>query len=268
MKDNPWLHKEDNKIKAQKQIKYMDEHFSKETADSIIETSIYTGPLDRIDWTDNSCQRTPFVQLLDLDTVQAILHIREALGNNSEEVKIAVLNFASYRNPGGKFIDGSNAQEECLCHRSNLYNILKNFESYYKANNKEPNKNLYTDRALYIPNVIFHDEARNHIVKADVITCASPNWTAAKKWDVSQVENTLVLAQRIQFIKDIAEFEAPNVLILGAWGCGVFGQNPRTVAKLFNFIFKRTSITNIIYAIPGGLNSDNFTAFNECIRKS
>lgn len=42
MKDNPWSYKEDNKIKAQKQIKYMDEHFSKETTDSILETSIYT----------------------------------------------------------------------------------------------------------------------------------------------------------------------------------------------------------------------------------
>ena len=108
----------------------------------------------------------------------------------------------------------------------------------------------------------------DHIVKADVITCASPNWTAAREWNVSQVENTLVLAQRIQFIKDIAELEAVNVLILGAWGCGVFGQNPRTVARLFDFIFRESEIKNIVYAVPGGLNSDNFKAFDECIRKS
>lgn len=268
MKNNPWSHKEDNKIKAQKQIKYMDEHFSKETSCSIAETSIYTGPLDRVNWTDNGYQAAPYVQLLDLGTVQAILHIREVLGDDNEEIKVAALNFASYRNPGGKFIDGSNAQEECLCHRSNLYNILRNFEPYYRENNKKPNKNLYTDRALYTPDVIFHDETKDHIVKADVITCAAPNWTAATKWNVSQVENTLVLAQRIQFIKDIAELETVDVLILGAWGCGVFGQNPRTVAKLFNFIFRESDIKNIIYAIPGGLNSDNFAAFDECVRKS
>ncbi|MBO6243022.1 MAG: TIGR02452 family protein, partial [Clostridia bacterium] len=130
----------------------------------------------------------------------------------------------------------------------------------------KPNKNLYTDRALYTPDVIFNKD--NKIVQADIITCASPNWTAARKWNVSQVENTLVLAQRIQFIKEIAENETVDVLILGAWGCGVFGQNPRTVARLFDFIFRETDIKNIIYAIPGGLNSDNFKAFDECIRKS
>ena len=266
MNANAWKYKEDNKIKAQKQIKYMDENFINETAAAVAGTVIYTGPIDEWNWTENGFNPTPYSQLLDMGTVDAIFHIREVLGEDNEEVKVTALNFASYRNPGGKFIDGSNAQEECLCHESNLYNILRNFTSYYKENNSKPNKNLYTDRALYSPNVVFNRGDR--IVKADVITCASPNWTAARKWNVSQVENTLVLAQRIQFIKDIAELEAVDVLILGAWGCGVFGQNPRTVARLFDFIFRESEIKNIVYAVPGGLNSDNFKAFDECIRKS
>ena len=266
MNANPWKYKEDNKIKAQKQIKYMDENFANEIAAAVAATNIYTGPLNKNDWTENNFNPVPYSQLLDMGTVDAIFHVREVLGEDNEKVKVAALNFASYRNPGGKFIDGSNAQEECLCHESNLYNILRNFTSYYKENNFKPNKNLYTDRALYSPDVIFNKG--DYIVKADVITCASPNWTAARKWNVSQVENTLVLAQRIQFIKDIAELEAVDILILGAWGCGVFGQNPRTVARLFDFIFRESKIKNIVYAVPGGLNSDNFKAFDECIRKS
>jgi uncharacterized protein (TIGR02452 family) len=266
MKENPWRYKEDNKIKAQKQIKYMDKNFAKETAAAVANTNIYTGPLNKNDWTKNGLNPAPYSQLLDMSTVNAIFHVRKVLGEDHKEVKVAALNFASYRNPGGRFIDGSNAQEECLCHESNLYNILRNFTSYYKENNSKPNKNLYTDRALYSPDVIFNKGDR--IAKADIITCASPNWAAACKWNVSQIENSLVLAQRIQFIKDIAELETVDVLILGAWGCGVFGQNPRTVAKLFNFIFRESKIKNIVYAIPGGLNSDNFKAFDECVRKS
>ena len=266
MNTNPWRYKEDNKIKAQKQIKYMDENFDNETAAAVADTTIYTGPINKNDWTKNGLNPAPYSQLLDMDTVDAIFHVREVLGEDNKEVKVAALNFASYRNPGGKFIDGSNAQEECLCHESNLYNILRNFTSYYKENNSKPNKNLYTDRALYSPDVVFYKG--NHTVKADVITCASPNWAAARNQNVSQVENTLVLAQRIQFIKDIAELKIVDVLILGAWGCGVFGQNPRTVARLFNFIFRESKVKNIVYAVPGGLNSDNFKAFDECIRKS
>lgn len=266
MRENRWKNPIDNRIKAQKQIKYMDENFVNETAAAVAGTVIYTGPINTCDWTENNFNPTPYSQLLDMGTVDAIFHVREILGEDNEKVKVAALNFASYRNPGGKFVDGSNAQEECLCHESNLYNILRNFTPYYKENNSKPNKNLYTDRALYSPEVIFNKE--DHIVKVDVITCAAPNWTAAQKWNVSQVENTLVLAQRIQFIKDIAELEAVDVFILGAWGCGVFGQNPRTVARLFDFIFRESKIKNIIYAVPEGLNSDNFKAFDECIRKS
>lgn len=268
MNANPWNYKEDNRIKAQRQVEYMDELFSTETATSVANTTIYTGPINKWDWTENSEGSTTYSQVEDMDTIQAIFHIKkhlESIIGINETIKVAVLNFASYRNPGGRFIDGSNAQEECLCHESNLYNILRNFTSYYKDNNSNPNRNLYTDRALYSPDVIFNKG--DNIVKADVITCAAPNWTAAKKWNVSPIENALVLAQRIQFIKDIAELEKVDVLILGAWGCGVFGQNPQTVAKLFNFIFRDTKIKNIFYAIPKGLNSYNFDSFYECIYK-
>lgn len=267
MNTNPWKYKEDNKVKAQKQVKYMDEHFSEETAAAVANTTIYTGPIGEWDWTEHCPNFVPRIQLLDMGTVDAIFHIRKTLGEGNENVKVAALNFASYRNPGGKFIEGSNAQEECLCHESNLYNILRNFTQYYMENNVNSNKNLYTDRALYTPNVIFN--RNKHIVKVDIITCASPNWTASHRWNVSQIENTLILAQRIQFIKDIVELETADILILGAWGCGVFGQNPRTVAKLFDFIFKDSKvIKNIVYAVPKGSNSNNFKAFDECIRKS
>lgn len=262
MKVSPWKYKEDNKIKAQKQIEYMDKHFAKETMTTVANTTIYTGPIDKWDWTANVLNPTPYSLLLDMDTVEAIFFIRKAV----KDAKIAVLNFASYRNPGGKFIEGSNAQEECLCHESNLYNVLRNFASYYKENNSKTNRNLYTDRALYSPDVIFNKG--EEIVKADVITCASPNWTAASERGVTQVENTLVLAQRMQFIKDIAELNDVDILILGAWGCGVFGQHPKVIARLFDFIFKESKIQTIAYAVPERLNSNNFESFDECVRKS
>ena len=261
-----WDQKEKNKLEAIEQQKFMDMAFSTETSESVIKTQIYTGPMGPIDWSKKTTENRPKVQLLDLGTVEAIFHVRQVI--NDDKVKICALNFASYRNPGGKFIEGSNAQEEMLCHSSNLYNILSHHKQYYVFNNTDANRNLYTDRALYSPDVIFNNSERTNFIKADILTCAAPNWTAAQRWNVTGVENTLVLAQRIRFIKDIAELNHVDVIILGAWGCGVFGQNPRTVAQLFDHIFEYSTIKNVVYAVPKGFNQDNYVAFDQCIRQS
>ena len=61
------------------------------------------------------------------DSVEAIM--------NYSQGKTAVLNFASYKEPGGGFMAGSQAQEESFCHESFLYNVLRQFQYYYDWNN-------------------------------------------------------------------------------------------------------------------------------------
>ena len=63
---------------------------------------------------------------------------------------VAVLNFASFKHPGGMFLNGSSAQEESLCHQSTLYPILLAFiDNYYAPNLKVLNRGLYQDQAIY-----------------------------------------------------------------------------------------------------------------------
>ena len=90
------------------------------------------------------------IEVVDMDSVSAIFQYAE---NNT-----AVLNFASYKNPGGMFVNGSKAQEECLCHESFLYNVLKENQNYYNWNNQHKNRALYLNRALYSPNIKFFHE--------------------------------------------------------------------------------------------------------------
>lgn len=68
------------------------------------------------------------------------------LFNLSDNGRTAILNYASYKSPGGFFLEGSPAQEEALCHESNLYPILLAFDRTYYA---WLNKALYLNRALY-----------------------------------------------------------------------------------------------------------------------
>ena len=196
----------------------------------------------------------PDTEIVDMDSVSAIFAKKDG--------KTAVLNFASYKNPGGMFLKGSCAQEECLCHASYLYNVLSRYDAtYYYSNKQDLNKSLYRNRALYTPNVFFEkfDQSGRSIAMCDVITCAAPNYFAAKKYcNVSREENRNALFSRIAFVRDIAEENNVETLILGAFGCGVFGQDPYEVAKIFFEMFYYSSVKKVVYAIPAGVNLDAF----------
>lgn len=179
--------------------------------------------------------------------------------------KTAVLNFASYRNPGGKFIDGSTAQEEYLCHKSVLYNVLRNCQSFYDWNESNRNNHLYLNRAIYSENVLFFKP-----IKADVITCACPNKKAARHYaNVTLAENSKALYERIHFILDIAAEHKVETLILGAFGCGVFGQNPYEVAKYFKEYLEGDykCFNRVIFPIPIGVNDFNNMAFTNILKE-
>lgn len=79
----------------------------------------------------------PAFTLTDMDSVSCLFNL-------SDNGRTAILNYASYKSPGGFFLEGSPAQEEALCHESNLYPILLAFDgTYYAWNRQRLNKALY-----------------------------------------------------------------------------------------------------------------------------
>lgn len=240
------------------------EAFKNNTDRSVRDTIIYD--INTSDISSTKCASNIMnVYVDDIDSVSAIYKY----GFNFYNAKMAVLNFASYKNPGGMFLKGSKAQEECLCHESNLYNILREFEeTYYSYNRKNLNRALYTDRALYTPNVLFIRDNRK--LPCDVITCAAPNWSAASRYNMAtQKENIDALKSRIKFVLDIANDQRVDILILGAFGCGVFGQNPYTVADIFwgTLCMYRYNFKTIVFAIPGPKDDMNLSAFRHWFGK-
>lgn len=200
--------------------------------------------------------------LLDKDSVISI--IERPLNE-----RVAVLNFASYKNPGGKFIEGSSAQEESLCHASFLYNVLAACSVYYAWNNDHKNKGLYTNRAIYSPDVLFQKDKNERC--CDVITCAAPNITPSRKynWGVTNEENTEALKSRIKFVLDIAADKKVETLILGAFGCGVFGQDAEEVANIFMDYLTTTHkmFKKVIFAIPKGFHTENYDKFEKVFKE-
>lgn len=247
------MNKKEKAIQAINHFYKMEKEYSDKIAWCNARTKYYSGfvPGSIVNKTKKTNEKNlNYLEIWETDTVNAI---KKAVSEFPDS-KIAALNFASFKYPGGGFLKGSSAQEESLCHKSILYNILwRQREEFYGENKNLINRGLYWNRAIYSPNVLFED-----FYNCDIITCAAPNKKEAKRNGITDEENTKALKERISFILDIAAKNKVDVLILGAFGCGAFGQDPNEVKKIFmklsnNYIFKK-----IIFAIPNGSNLDAF----------
>lgn len=210
---------------------------------------------------DVSLTHNTDICIVQSTTTDAIFKYRREFLDN-DDIIIAALNFASYKHPGGRFLDGSSAQEESLCHESNLYNILKRLEDkFYIPNRKRLNNALYNSNLIYSPNVYFNRD-NLFAVHCDIITCAAPNRTAARRY--KRVPDDIInehMKDRIDHVLFAALDQHVDVLILGAFGCGVFGNEPKVVAKIFkNFLETdyKGCFKKVVFAIPAGRNYDKF----------
>lgn len=254
---NYWTDKDENMVKAKGHHEKMEKWFANQIQHSIKNTMAIDEENIAVSFSGGE---QPNVYIACAGTVDAIFSYRQTFGIDH---KIAALNFASYKNPGGKFMEGSSAQEESLCHESILYEVLTNFEDYYARNRKDLNRGLYRNVALYSKDILFYrPDAPVEQTTADIITCAAPNRNFPNGViRFSNEDNSKVLKSRTKFIFDIAEAFDVETLILGAWGCGVFKQDPIEVAEDFKEIIEKgtQSIKNVVFAIPGGHNLEAFT---------
>lgn len=150
---------------------------------------------------------------------------------------LACLNFASAKNPGGGFLNGSQAQEEALARASGLYPCLLATPEYYERNRANKSA-LYLDLAIFSPLVpFFRDDAGELLerpVFASVITAPAPNAGAIEQNEPGNLPKVApTLKRRTELVLSIALARAVERLVLGAWGCGVFRNDPRTVANTF-----------------------------------
>jgi len=193
----------------------------------------------------------------------------EALVRLGDGPHLACLNFASAKNAGGGFLGGAQAQEETLARSSGLYPCLLAQPAHYERNraNRSP---LYLDLAIFSPHVPFFrsDDGAwlDRPVLASVITCAAPNARALREHgesDATILEDTL--RRRAAFVLAIAAHHGIERLVLGAWGAGVFGNDPALVADAFGTQLEgeyRGVFAEIVFAIHGGkgANHDAFVA--------
>lgn len=151
--------------------------------------------------------------------------------------KVLVLNFANSIHPGGGARKGAKAQEEDLCRKSTLLVSLesKDAEEYYDTH-REYYSELASDAMILSPNVEVIRDSRGRLLKdsyvVSVLTCAAPrNGLEMKR--LSEKEYEELLYNRILCMLHVAVAYEYKYLVLGAWGCGAFGNDAEVVARMF-----------------------------------
>lgn len=151
--------------------------------------------------------------------------------------RVLVLNLANPYHTGGGVRSGAKAQEEDLCRSSSLLRSLESQEAkLYYEHNRSLQSDMGSDAMMISPNVdIIRDEKGNLLdkpVAVSVLTCAAPILPEALQ-EVTQEEYKARLFQRIDGMLKVAAHEKYQVLVLGAFGCGAFGNDACLVSDLF-----------------------------------
>lgn len=187
------------------------------------------------------------IQVVNSDSVSALTEWCK-LG------KTAVLNMASYKRPGGGVINGARAQEECLFRCSNLGHVIST--DFYPL---QDNELLWTKDAVFFKDVNY---AYMKDVNVDVITIAAINLNGLGKFQITNYEE--LTKDKIRLMLSMAIKNNIDNIILGAWGCGVFGNEPDKMAKMFKDVLEEGyKFNNVIFAIINDHNSvgNNYNEF-------
>lgn len=175
-----------------------------------------------------------------------------------EGLNPAVLNMANAFRPGGGVINGARAQEECIFRRSNLFMSLYRYDSYHytileKMSDNSIDFGLIEQGypmdenfgGIYSGGVtVFKDgnyDRIEDVYQTAFISVAALNISRAVRFrerdflcdGLLNEEAIRITKNKIRTIYRIGVLHGHDSLVLGAWGCGAFGNPPEQMAQLF-----------------------------------
>lgn len=226
------------------------------------------------------------------DTVISILEMTTLKGaryfsSMDSPGKIAVLNFASAKKPGGGFLGGASAQEESIARSSNLYPSLMTDtgQEFYGFHKKDPKEGFYSHAIIYSPSVsLFRDDDGAWLdpIEVDIVTSAAVNAgtlrdhyekqkdkaksesEVQKDLEALEMQIEVEMKERMGRILFMCESSRAKNLVLGSFGTGVFRNKVELVAKLWADLLAvpdarfKHSFDRIVFAIIDQRTVDKF----------
>jgi uncharacterized protein (TIGR02452 family) len=171
---------------------------------------------------------------------------------------VACLVFASAKNPGGGFLSGAQAQEESIARSSALYPCQTAAGDFYSFHRRQGDLR-YSDRVIYSPRVpVFRADDGALLEEpypVSFLTAAAPNLGAiAANQPTATGTVPGALAARAARVLAVAAAHGHRRLVLGAWGCGVFRNDPAVVAEAFAEQLARAQghFDHVVFAVLDG----------------
>ena len=177
----------------------------------------------------NPAASRPSITCVDEDVVATVLRLAE---EGMDMSRVGVLNFASARHAGGGFLNGAMAQEEAIAYCSNLY-VNQIVTPYYDQNAKVRSA-MYTDHMIWSGITFFRDSKYRFLekpVKTNVLTSPAVNMGQVRIKGVNEAIAKRVMKHRMGLVLDLFAEKGCKTIVLGAFGCGVFQNDPDDVAK-------------------------------------
>ena len=179
---------------------------------------------------------------------------------------VLVMNFASAHRPGGGFLSGAVAQEESLARSSALHAALAPSPMYAHHAHGDA---FYSDWMIWSSNVpVFRNDVTGELLerpyRASFLTAPAPNAGEIRRSHPSRTDEiAIVMRRRVERSLLIAALHGHTKLVLGAWGCGVFANDPSVVAEdykrvlsvLFSGVFEE-----VVFAVLDGSADHRFIA--------
>lgn len=224
----------------------------------------------RLNYTEKEISERHFQTNITVKNCTAMDAAEELLSKGG---KTGCLNFASAKNPGGGFLGGAQAQEESLARASALYPTQIKYLSEMYEYNRSQNTYLYSDYMIYSPDVLFFKDDRDQLLVKpyllDILTSPAVNIGAMEQnnrpEEIARAEEVM-MSRMDKFLSIFVSQEVDN-LILGAWGCGVFRNQPEDVARYFAYYLLNDGkyaqcFKNIIFAVyDSSKKQENINAF-------
>lgn len=160
------------------------------------------------------------------------------------------LSFANGTRPGGGWLSGALAQEEALCRSTGLFHVLDGDPMY--DHHRRLSSSRFSDWTILAPDVpVFRNPQGLPLDRPwcmGIVSCAAPYAP-----EIGQPEAGKIMQQRIHRVLSVARAWGYRALVLGAWGCGAYGNDIERTAK--DFVEALTgdffgTFTDILFAIP------------------
>lgn len=195
------------------------------------------------------------VYILNMDIIDSAIFYKK------QEFNPLLLNMTDWNVPGGAVAFGSGAQEEECFRRSNYHKHLT--KEYYPMGDID---------AVYSKNVEYYRHGPGQLYKimdnpVNLDMVASPAIRHPQLTEDCQMfeidSDVFLMREKIRMLLAIGVENNHDVIVLSAWGCGVFGCPPIHMAKLFRSVIEEefsSCYRGIVFAI---LDEKTYSIYND-----